>query len=59
MSEMIPLSDCYKKRSATRAEIVQDSRIEGHALSSAASKLQLPVEQPTQGGCWNPPENDT
>ena len=24
-----------------------------------ASQLQLVVEQPSKGGCWNPPKKDT
>jgi len=27
--------------------------------SSRVPKLQLAVEQPSTGGCWNPPKKDT
>ena len=29
------------------------------SLTSRAPKLQLAVEKPSTGGCWNPPKKDT
>ena len=45
----------------TESRIVQENRVEGHALifSSRTPKLQLALEQPPTGGCWNPPKNYT
>ena len=35
--------------------LVQDGRVEGHALTSCKSK-NLAVEQLLAGRCWNPPK---
>ena len=39
--------------------LVQDGRVEGHALSSSCKSKNLAVEQPLAGRCWNPPKKDT
>ena len=60
MSEMIPFSKCYKKKCYSWAEI--GSRWQSRRTCTQllwASKSQLPVEQPSTGGCWNPPKKDT
>ena len=30
-----------------------------HSIPESAPKSQLAVEQPSTGGCWNPPKKDT